>query len=48
MMSGKTLNSVDTIDAEIQDNYDEPLQPYLYYPQMQHDSTIGLVFEKHF
>jgi len=29
MMSGKTLNSVDTIDDEIKDNYDEPLQPYL-------------------
>jgi hypothetical protein len=37
MMSGKTLNSVDTIDAEIKDNYDEPLQPCLHHQLFENE-----------
>jgi hypothetical protein len=37
MMSGKTLNSVDTIDAEIKDNYDEPLHPCLHHQLFENE-----------
>jgi hypothetical protein len=40
MMSGKTLNSVDTIDAEIKDNYDEPLQPCLHPRKLPQNTLL--------